>query len=132
MRAPTDEERTLHDRAEEARGRAYAPYSHFDFGAALLTASGEVVTAGNVENASFGLTICAERSAVVRAVAEGHRDLVAVAVAGPASDVSPCGACRQVLAELGGAGLRVTFPRGGELVTMTLDELLPEGFSFEA
>jgi cytidine deaminase len=132
MRAPTDEERSLHDRAEEARTRAYAPYSHFDVGAALLTASGEVVTAGNVENGSFGLTICAERSAVVRAVAEGHRDLVAVAVAGPAADVSPCGACRQVLAELGGPGLLVTFPRGGELVTMTLDELLPEGFSLEA
>jgi cytidine deaminase len=132
MRVPTDEERALHVRAEEARGRAYAPYSHFDVGAALQTASGEIVTAGNVENASFGLTICAERAAVVRAVAEGHRDLVGVAVAGPAADVSPCGACRQVLAELGGPELCVTFPRGGELVTMTLGELLPEGFSLEA
>jgi cytidine deaminase len=129
MRPANDEERRLHALAEEARERAYAPYSQFTVGAALVTESGEVVTGGNVENGSFGMTICAERSAVVRALAEGHRRFTAVVVAGPSASVPPCGGCRQVLAEFADADFTITFPRDGELTTFTLDEILPERFS---
>lgn len=118
----------LHAQAMLARERAYAPYSGFAVGAALLTEDGSVVLGGNVENASYGMTICAERSAVVRALAEGHRRFGAVAVAADAATCPPCGACRQVLAEFAAAGMTVTFPREGEVVTMPLDELLPVGF----
>lgn len=118
----------LHAQAVRAKARAYAPYSGFAVGAALLAEDGSVVLGGNVENASYGMTICAERSAVVRALAEGHRRFSAVAVAADAATCPPCGACRQVLAEFAAVGMTVTFPRDGEVVTMTLDELLPVGF----
>jgi homotetrameric cytidine deaminase len=127
---PADETaRALHARAETARERAYAPYSAFTVGAALLTDGGEIVTGGNVENGSYGMTICAERAAVVRAIAEGHRRFAAIAIAGPADSVQPCGACRQVLSEFAEAGFLVTFPLAGALVTYTIDELLPSRFT---
>jgi len=87
--------------ARAVRPAAYAPYSGFAVGAAVLTASGAVVAGCNVENASYGLSVCAERVAVQRAVAEGHRALVAVAVASGSTAAPPCGACRQVLLEFG-------------------------------
>jgi cytidine deaminase len=118
--------------ARAARERAYAPYSGFRVGAALLTAQGDVVTAANVENASYGLAICAERSAVVAAVAAGSRSFLAVAVAGNGPDpVTPCGACRQVLREFpAGPGLEVLCAgeTGDRLLTTTLGELLPDSF----
>ena len=128
MQKADETARALHARAEEARERSYAPYSDFAVGAALLTESGAIVTAGNVENGSYGMTICAERSAVVRAIAEGHRRFAAIAVAGPSGSVQPCGACRQVLSEFADAGFLVSFPLDDELVTFTIDEILPSRF----
>jgi cytidine deaminase len=118
----------LHAAAEEARGRSHAPYSGFHVGAALLTRDGHTITGGNVENASYGLTICAERAAIFRALAEGHANFVAVAVAGPADTVSPCGACRQVLAEFLDPGAVVVFPLDARLVAVPLGDLLPHAF----
>jgi cytidine deaminase len=91
----------LFSKALEAAKGSYSPYSHFPVGAAILTDGGEVVCGANVENRSFGLTNCAERTAAFAAVSQGHRCFVAIAIATPAADypVGPCGACRQVLSE---------------------------------
>lgn len=122
--------RELLQLAEAARRHAHAPYSRYSVGAALLCRSGRVFTGCNVENASFGLSICAERTAVFKAVSEGELDYVAVAVATPDAGATPCGACRQVLHEFApdlwvywrGAGRRV--------VRRRLRALLADGFSF--
>lgn len=116
--------------ATAARARAYAPYSVFAVGAALLCADGTVVAGTNVENASYGLSMCAERSAVFAAVAGGRTSFVALAVAGPPDATTPpCGACRQVLAEFA-PGLRVTYTTSdGASAATTLDALLPVTFS---
>jgi len=113
--------------AREARERAYAPYSSFRVGAAVL-ANGRVFAGCNVENASFPVGICAERSAVAAAVAAGCRDLQAVVVLGP-RPVAPCGMCRQALAEFNprAAVLIAGADEGADLET-TLDELLPQPF----
>lgn len=114
--------------AQDARARAYAPYSNFHVGAAVETADGSIVTAANVENASYGLSICAERSAIVRAVAQGHRAFRAIAIAGePGALTSPCGACRQFLSEFDPA-LSVIFSSPDGAVRTTLDQLLPYSF----
>lgn len=94
----TDHEQQLIDAACAARTEAHAPYSGFAVGAALLTHDGRIIAGCNVENASYGLTLCAERVAVVRAVAEGQTAWRAIAIASPGG-AAPCGACRQVLAE---------------------------------
>lgn len=92
--------RDLLDRAWMARKQAYAPYSKFDVGAALLCGNGTIFTGCNVENISFGLTVCAERAALFSAVCAGERDFIAIAiVASTRTAIAPCGACRQVLAE---------------------------------
>lgn len=87
--------------AKAVQKNAHAPYSKFRVGAALLTKNGKVYTGVNVENASYGLTNCAERVAVGKAVSDGHRKFQALAVVAPSANLSPCGACRQVLAEFG-------------------------------
>ncbi|HRJ70982.1 MAG TPA: cytidine deaminase [Terrimicrobiaceae bacterium] len=112
--------------ALEVRQRAYAPYSHFSVGAALLAENGEVFLGCNVENLSFGLTLCAERSAVVAAVAAGQTRFQALAiVADTATPISPCGACRQVLAEFSPDLPIVLATVRGKRETYSLDELLP-------
>ena len=116
--------------AVEAAGGAYAPYSGYRVGAALLTAGGNVYTGANVENSSYGAAICAERTAAVKAVTDGQREFVSLAVAAPGSSAIawPCGICRQFLFEFGG-GLRVITGAGAEsLEALTLDELLANGF----
>lgn len=112
--------------ARSARENAYAPYSRFSVGAALRTKGGKIFRGCNVENISFGLTICAERNAVFAAVADGELEFEAVAiVADSKSPVTPCGACRQVLAEFG-VDLQVCSANlEGETFTASLGELLP-------
>jgi cytidine deaminase len=109
--------------ADAAAERAYAPYSEFHVGCAVLTRDGRVVEGVNVENAAYPLGVCAEQTAFSRAVAEGHRpgDFVLAAIT-----ASPCGGCRQWLLEMGVE--QVVFRNGGRVVTMTPAELLPESF----
>lgn len=125
----TDE---LLERARRARSRAYAPYSSFSVGAALLTRDGRVYDGCNVENASFGLCNCAERTALFSAIADGCRpgDFARLAVVADTDDpVSPCGACRQVMIELGGADLAVTLANlRGDVSNTTAATLLPAAF----
>jgi cytidine deaminase len=119
--------------ALSARERAYAPYSRFRVGAALLTAGGEIYTGCNVENASYGLTCCAERVALFKAVSEGHKDFSALAVTCDSTDYcSPCGACRQVLAEFGGDIRVYMCNKRGEYEVKTVAQLLPGFFSLNA
>jgi cytidine deaminase len=117
----TDEE--LLATADGVAALAYAPYSKFNVGCAVLCRDGRVVEGVNVENAAYPLGVCAERTAFSRAIAEGYRpgDFVVAAI-----NASPCGGCRQWLAEMGVE--RVLFRNGGRVVEMTPDELLPERF----
>ena len=120
-------------RAAEARERAYVPFSGFAVGAAVLAADGRVFTGCNVENRSYGLTICAERVAVATAVAAGARELEAVAVITASSPpAAPCGLCRETLAEFGAPELRIHLASpGGERRDATLGELFPDPFVFQ-
>ncbi|HUK14647.1 MAG TPA: cytidine deaminase [Thermoanaerobaculaceae bacterium] len=116
--------------AREAQKHAYAPYSRFPVGAAVLAEDGRVFAGCNVENSSFGLTICAERNAVGAAVAAGARP-IAVAVVANGTAVSPCGACRQVLAEFAPAmPVLLAAANDGSHQATTLDALLPQAFRF--
>lgn len=111
-----------------AREGAYAPYSRFSVGAALVTPDGRIFTGANAENASYGLSMCAERVAIYRALSEGAQHFEAVAVAGPDGvRTMPCGACRQVLHEFG-AEMRVIFTDNGAVRVVPLATLLPEAF----
>ncbi|MEZ4564679.1 MAG: cytidine deaminase [Thermomicrobiales bacterium] len=117
--------------ARRATENAYVPYSHFPVGAALLLADGSIVTGANVENASYPLTICAERSAVATAASAGHREIRAVAVSAPRSPgASPCGACRQVLNEFRPADgdMAVILDDGEGGIMTSIEELLPRAF----
>lgn len=116
--------------AQQVRGRAYAPYSNYAVGAALLGVSGKIYTGCNVENASYGLTVCAERNAVFKAVSDGEREFTAIAVV-TANGGSPCGACRQVLYEFLSPEAPVLLADGDlqNVKAFTVGELLPDGFS---
>jgi cytidine deaminase len=117
----------LFDRAIAVRERAYARYSHFPVGAALLSNDGSIHVGANVENISFGLTMCAERGAIGNAVAHGCCDFVAIAIVSASTQpIVPCGACRQVLAEFGGEiAIRSRALLSGATEAFTLSELLP-------
>jgi cytidine deaminase len=116
-------------RAHAARGRAYAPYSRFRVGAALRDGDGRIFEGANVENASYGLSICAERVAAASAVAAGSRRIEAIAVVGGSSrPAAPCGACRQFLHEFGPEMLVVSESPKGDRRSWRLSELLLDGF----
>ncbi|AFG35230.1 cytidine deaminase [Fervidobacterium pennivorans subsp. shakshaketiis] len=118
----------LIQKAKEAMKNAYAPYSQFHVGAALLTKSGKVYIGANVENASYGLTNCAERTAIFSAVANGEREFdTLVVIADTEKPVAPCGACRQVMAEFGNFKVILTNLKG-EVLETTVSELLPYAF----
>ena len=120
--------------ALEARKNSYSPYSDFKVGAALLTKSGKVYTGCNIENAAFGPTVCAERTALFKAVSEGEREFVKITVAGGKNDIPdsyafPCGVCRQVLAEFCRADFEIISAVSPEdSVSRTLSEMLPDSF----
>jgi cytidine deaminase len=124
------EDRELIQLAQAARKNAYAPYSHYDVGAALLTASGQVFTGCNVENAVYPMALCAERTAIVKAISEGQREFVAITIA-TRNGGSPCGACRQVMREFA-PHLRILLADdAGHVRQFTLDQLLPDSFGPE-
>lgn len=121
--------RELYEKALEAMPRAYAPFSRFKVGAALLTKDGEVFTGVNVENSSLGATICAERTAFVKAVSEGATEFEAIAVVSEEGEVWPCGICRQFMKEFCDDDFRIiTGNNVDSLRLYTMDEILPEGF----
>lgn len=127
----SDEQRAaLIEAALAVRKRAYAPYSNYPVGAALLMEDGSIITGVNVENASYGLAICAERTAVGKAIAEGYRKILAIAVATDNAG-SPCGACRQVLTEFAGDVPVYLVDGEGNGRDTTLYTLLPDHFGPE-
>lgn len=121
----------LVQQAIQARKRAYTPYSNFQVGAALLTKNQQVFLGCNVENASYGLTNCAERTAIFKAISEGETEIAAIAVVGDTEGpISPCGACRQVIAEFSTENTKVILANlKGEVAETTVYELLPGFFS---
>ncbi len=124
--------------AEEARLRSYSPYSHISVGAALLTRSGKVYPGANIENASYTPTVCAERVAFFKAISEGEREFSAIAIVGgptasaPTKPFTPCGVCRQVMAEFCTEDFKVLVFDGKLTKEYSLSELFPYGFSSEA
>ena len=126
-------EQNLVQKALEARKQSYAPYSGFHVGAALLCSDGTVYTGCNVENASYPCAICAERTAAVKAVSEGHRDFEAIAVAGSADEIcTPCGLCRQFLYEFAPRLRVLCAGADGRYESRLLCDLLPEGFGSDS
>ncbi len=118
----------LIEAAKKVSQEAYAPFSGFKVGAALLTASGKIFTGCNVENSSYGLTNCAERTALFKAVSEGEKEFVELSIYSESDKVFyPCGACRQVLAEFAD-DLKITIVSGSKTIMVTLKELLPHSF----
>jgi cytidine deaminase len=118
----------LIEKAKEASQKAYAPYSNYKVGAALLTKLGKVYTGCNVENSSYGLTNCAERTAVFKAVSEGEMEFEEMVIYADSPNLpTPCGACRQVLSEFG-SELKITIISNKEQLETSISELLPLGF----
>ncbi|MEE8564043.1 MAG: cytidine deaminase [Atribacterota bacterium] len=123
------EYRKLIKEAEKAKKMAYAPYSKFKVGAAVLSVGGEIFTGCNIENASFGLAVCAERVAIFKAISEGSTKFEAIAVIGDTDKpCSPCGACRQVISEFGEDIPLIMANLKGDVKIKKIKELLPEAF----
>lgn len=126
---PTGTLRRLEQAARAVAARAYAPYSRFAVGAAVLTGSGRIFAGCNVENASYGLCNCAERSAIFTAIGAGEQAVRAVAIYTPtAAPTAPCGACRQVINEFGPEALIISFCDGSERLESSVSALLPNAF----
>ncbi len=120
--------------AQKARQKSYSPYSHFRVGAALLTKSGKIYTGCNIENAAYTPTVCAERTAIFKAVSDGERDFEALAVIGGAEGgtadfCAPCGVCRQVIAEFCNKDFKIILGNEDKFKAYTLDGLLPFAFT---
>lgn len=120
--------------AQKARQKSYSPYSHFRVGAALLTKSGKIYTGCNIENAAYTPTVCAERTAIFKAVSEGERDFEALAIIGGAEGetadfCAPCGVCRQVIAEFCDKNFKIVLGNEDNFKVYTLDGLLPFAFT---
>ncbi|HDK26873.1 MAG TPA: cytidine deaminase [Candidatus Atribacteria bacterium] len=120
----------LFKEAKKAREKAYTPYSKFKVGAAVLTTDGKIFTGCNIENASFGLTVCAERVAILKAISEGSYKFEAMAIIGDTKrPCSPCGACRQVISEFG-EDIKIAMSNlKGDVKIKKISELLPEAFN---
>lgn len=130
MTVSPQEVRDLLQAARRAREQSYSPYSRYKVGAAILSSDGRIFSGTNVENASFGLTVCAERIAIFKGVSEGVRQLKAIAVVSTGSAKAyPCGACRQVIQEFGESSL-VIVERKGRVQKVPLTDLLPHPFTF--
>ncbi|MDP4180947.1 MAG: cytidine deaminase [Bacillota bacterium] len=114
----------------KAKGHSYSPYSKFKVGAALLTQNGKIYIGANIENASFGATICAERTAVIKAVSDGENKFIAIAITSDSDNYTyPCGICRQVLSEFDKGDMKVICSNNsGKFRVLTLRELMPEIF----
>lgn len=123
-----ERDQKLYKAAVEARENSYSPYSHFAVGAAVRTAAGKIYKGCNIENGSYGLTVCAERNAIFAAVGAGERELTELCVVADTSGpVSPCGACRQVMSEFKISRIILTNLKG-DVKEMSLEEILPYGF----
>lgn len=129
-----DDLKFLMEAAEQARMLAYAPYSRFCVGAAILTKTNKIYTGCNIENASYPAGVCAERTALFKAVSEGEREFEAIAITGgkegeAAQFCSPCGICRQTLVEFGGESLKVLLGNSAQFSIYTLGSILPFSFT---
>lgn len=122
--------KSLMDKAKKASEFSYSRFSKFAVGAAIITSTGKIYTGCNVENSSYGLTICAERCAIFKAVSEGEKEILAVAIYSPNTDnCYPCGACRQVMYEFKGDNdIEIITEENGNLSIKNLNEFLPYGF----
>lgn len=125
------EYQNLISKALLARKNSYSPYSKFKVGAAVLTEDGKIYTGCNIENASYGATNCAERTAIYKAVSEGYKTIKAIAIVGVENDYTyPCGICRQVIAEFATEGTKIILGKNEkEYLVRTLDEILPGAFT---
>ena len=123
--------KALMELAKEASKNAYSPYSKVCVGAALEVKTGKIYTGCNVENGSYGGTICAERTAALKAVSEGEREFVRIAVAGSINNLVPCGICRQFLSEFCDDMVVIYEDEVGQMIETTLSELFPSGFSLK-
>ena len=118
------------EKAKEARKKAYAPYSNFLVGAAVLTKSGRIFTGCNIENVAYGLTICAEACAIAKTVSEGYKDIKTIALVADTEDIPfPCGSCRQIILEFGDDIKIIMANLSGDRLEKIITELLPLGFT---
>lgn len=120
----------LFEYAKKVSKYSYSPYSKFAVGAAVLTKDNKILTGTNVENASYGLTICAERNAICNAISNGHKEIVAIAIYSEKREASPCGACRQFIIEFG-KNIEIIYKRNGKLQSQYICNLMPDYFSKE-